>query len=340
MHRRLSRGRAFTLLAAVALALAAPACSGLGGGQGRRHQDRATGRAHPGQPRAGPRGRPVLDRGGPATLRWVAPHPGAKPVAGPGVRLRQGHDRRCPGRQGPARQGRRPRLRHRRRRQLPGAAGAVPDRQPDPGAARARERPRGPRCWPAPAGSAWWAWRCCQPICASRWACRVRWWRSRTTGAPGSASGRARSPRRRSRPLAPPRSDRPRRAAERPRRDRARPRHDQGNEYDQQAKAVTANVTFWPKPVTVVMNRKAFESLTPSQQDALRQAGSSVVSRQLAFRQRLNEAGSGASSAGGAFGSCAPATRSWPPFAAPSSRSTTSSSATPRPGHCCSRSRR
>jgi TRAP-type C4-dicarboxylate transport system substrate-binding protein len=58
-----------------------------------------------------------------------------------------------------------------------------------------------------------------------------------------------------------------------------------GNEYDQQAKAVTANVTFWPKPVTVVMNRKVFESLTPSQQDALQQASVSVIARQLAFRQ-------------------------------------------------------
>ena len=57
-----------------------------------------------------------------------------------------------------------------------------------------------------------------------------------------------------------------------------------GNAYDQQATAVTANVTFWPRTVTVVMNRRAFESLTPSQRDALQQAGSSVVSRQLAFR--------------------------------------------------------
>jgi TRAP-type C4-dicarboxylate transport system substrate-binding protein len=58
-----------------------------------------------------------------------------------------------------------------------------------------------------------------------------------------------------------------------------------GNEYDQQAKAVTANVTLWPKPVTVVMNRKAFESLTASQQDALQQASVSVIARQLAYRQ-------------------------------------------------------
>jgi hypothetical protein len=58
-----------------------------------------------------------------------------------------------------------------------------------------------------------------------------------------------------------------------------------GNQYDQRATAVTANVTFWPRTVTVVMNRRAFESLTPSQRDALQQAGPSVVARQLAFRQ-------------------------------------------------------
>jgi TRAP-type C4-dicarboxylate transport system substrate-binding protein len=61
-----------------------------------------------------------------------------------------------------------------------------------------------------------------------------------------------------------------------------------GNQYDQDAKAVTANVTFWPKPITVVMNRKAFESLTPPQQDALRQAGASVIARQLEAMQNLN----------------------------------------------------
>jgi TRAP-type C4-dicarboxylate transport system substrate-binding protein len=61
------------------------------------------------------------------------------------------------------------------------------------------------------------------------------------------------------------------------------------SEYDLQAKAVTANVTLWPRPVTVVINRTVFESLTPHQQDALRQAGSSVISRQLHYRQGLSD---------------------------------------------------
>jgi TRAP-type C4-dicarboxylate transport system substrate-binding protein len=59
-----------------------------------------------------------------------------------------------------------------------------------------------------------------------------------------------------------------------------------GNE--QQAKAVTSNVTFWPRPMTLVINRKAFESLTPSQQEALQAAGSAVLSRQLDVTQRLS----------------------------------------------------
>jgi TRAP-type C4-dicarboxylate transport system substrate-binding protein len=60
------------------------------------------------------------------------------------------------------------------------------------------------------------------------------------------------------------------------------------NEYEQQAKAFTSNVTFWPRPVTLVINQKTFESLTPSQQDALRQAGSAVLSRQLDDQQGLS----------------------------------------------------
>jgi TRAP-type C4-dicarboxylate transport system substrate-binding protein len=59
-----------------------------------------------------------------------------------------------------------------------------------------------------------------------------------------------------------------------------------GNE--QQAKAVTANVTFWPRPMTLVINRKTFESLTPSQQEALQTAGSAVLSRQLDQQQRFS----------------------------------------------------
>jgi TRAP-type C4-dicarboxylate transport system substrate-binding protein len=59
-----------------------------------------------------------------------------------------------------------------------------------------------------------------------------------------------------------------------------------GNE--QQAKAVTSNVTFWPRPTTLVINRKAFESLTPTQREALQAAGSAVLSRQLDQQQKFS----------------------------------------------------
>jgi TRAP-type C4-dicarboxylate transport system substrate-binding protein len=62
-----------------------------------------------------------------------------------------------------------------------------------------------------------------------------------------------------------------------------------GAGYDQQATALTANVTLWPRPVTVVINGTVFESLTAAQQDALRQAGTAAVSRQLAFRRLLSQ---------------------------------------------------
>jgi TRAP-type transport system periplasmic protein len=62
-----------------------------------------------------------------------------------------------------------------------------------------------------------------------------------------------------------------------------------GGRYDQQAKALTANVTLWPRPVTVVINRTVFESLTPHQQDALRQAGAAAVSRQLDVLRPLSD---------------------------------------------------
>jgi TRAP-type transport system periplasmic protein len=61
------------------------------------------------------------------------------------------------------------------------------------------------------------------------------------------------------------------------------------NGYDQQATALTANVTLWPRPVTVVINRTVFHSLTAAQQAALRQAGTAAVARQLDFLRGLND---------------------------------------------------
>ena len=63
---------------------------------------------------------------------------------------------------------------------------------------------------------------------------------------------------------------------------------------EQQVKAFTANVTFWPGPLTVVINRETFESLTPSQQEALQTAGSAVASRQLDLEQTFSVENMGA----------------------------------------------
>jgi TRAP-type C4-dicarboxylate transport system substrate-binding protein len=45
------------------------------------------------------------------------------------------------------------------------------------------------------------------------------------------------------------------------------------NGYDRRARALTANVVFWPRPVTVVMNRASFGALAPAQREVLRRAG-------------------------------------------------------------------
>jgi len=44
------------------------------------------------------------------------------------------------------------------------------------------------------------------------------------------------------------------------------------NRYQEPARALTANVAFWPRAMTVVMNRHAFDALTTRQQDVLRRA--------------------------------------------------------------------
>lgn len=45
------------------------------------------------------------------------------------------------------------------------------------------------------------------------------------------------------------------------------------NGFDEQRGWLTTNVVLWPKPYSIVMNRRAFDSLTPSQQELLRRAG-------------------------------------------------------------------
>jgi TRAP-type C4-dicarboxylate transport system substrate-binding protein len=44
------------------------------------------------------------------------------------------------------------------------------------------------------------------------------------------------------------------------------------NRYDLHARALTANVVLWPRPTTLVMNRKAYDALNSDQQELLRDA--------------------------------------------------------------------
>ena len=52
-------------------------------------------------------------------------------------------------------------------------------------------------------------------------------------------------------------------------------------------KTVATNVVFWPRPEVVVMNQKAFATLTPAQQSLLRNAGRDAVDPRLAEVRRL-----------------------------------------------------
>lgn len=54
-------------------------------------------------------------------------------------------------------------------------------------------------------------------------------------------------------------------------------------------KTLATNVVFWPRPETVVINRRAFEALTPAQQEILRDAGREAVGRRLAEVDRIEQ---------------------------------------------------
>jgi TRAP-type C4-dicarboxylate transport system substrate-binding protein len=63
------------------------------------------------------------------------------------------------------------------------------------------------------------------------------------------------------------------------------------NGFDAQARALTANVVFWPRPQTIFMNRKAFDRLSSSQQAILRRAGRAAVGPELARVQKDDASG-------------------------------------------------
>jgi TRAP-type C4-dicarboxylate transport system substrate-binding protein len=49
------------------------------------------------------------------------------------------------------------------------------------------------------------------------------------------------------------------------------------NRYEERAQAMTANVVFWPRAMTIVMNRRAYDALSEGQRDLLRRAGKEGV---------------------------------------------------------------
>ena len=53
------------------------------------------------------------------------------------------------------------------------------------------------------------------------------------------------------------------------------------NGYDRLRPTLTTNVVLWPKPYSIVMNRRAFVGLTPAQRSLLRRAGREAAAREL-----------------------------------------------------------
>ena len=65
-----------------------------------------------------------------------------------------------------------------------------------------------------------------------------------------------------------------------------------GNGYETSAHSVTANLNFWPRPLVIIMNKGAFDQLTPDQQEALMTAGrNSVASAMEASLAEDDQAG-------------------------------------------------
>jgi TRAP-type C4-dicarboxylate transport system substrate-binding protein len=50
-----------------------------------------------------------------------------------------------------------------------------------------------------------------------------------------------------------------------------------GNEYDLQARYITTNLAFWPRPFVIFMNKAAYDQLAPSQRSLLRDAARAAI---------------------------------------------------------------
>jgi TRAP-type C4-dicarboxylate transport system substrate-binding protein len=62
-----------------------------------------------------------------------------------------------------------------------------------------------------------------------------------------------------------------------------------GNRYNKIAKYVGANVNLWPRPLVIFAGKEVFESLTPEQQAALREAATAAVPEALAAARAEDE---------------------------------------------------
>jgi hypothetical protein len=63
------------------------------------------------------------------------------------------------------------------------------------------------------------------------------------------------------------------------------------NGYDAKARALTANVVYWPRPQTIFANHAVFERLTPDQRRILRRAGQDALAPELARVEKDEAAG-------------------------------------------------
>ncbi len=66
-----------------------------------------------------------------------------------------------------------------------------------------------------------------------------------------------------------------------------------GNRYDTVGKHFTANVNLWPRPLVIFTGRKVFDSLSPDQRNALRQAVANAIPAQIATLRRSEQEAAG-----------------------------------------------
>jgi TRAP-type C4-dicarboxylate transport system substrate-binding protein len=60
----------------------------------------------------------------------------------------------------------------------------------------------------------------------------------------------------------------------------------EGNAYDAQARFITANLAFWPRPLVVFMNRQVAARLTPAQRSLLRSAAEDTIPAAVGIIER------------------------------------------------------